>query len=99
MLPVNHLAGLPVVEVTLLCYTKCTQWKKRPMTVETPEFTVIHFYKSSDLVCNAVGIFSNSKINLELFYSCSKNYALAVIEFGQAVKANWALNSAQSSAR
>jgi hypothetical protein len=51
------------------------------------------------MVCIAVGMFSNSKINVEIFYNWSSYYALAVIELGQAVKANRALTSTQSNAR
>ena len=69
------------------------------MTIDTLELTAIQFYESSNMVCIAVGMFSNSKINVEIFYNWSSYYALAVIELGQAVKANRALTSTQSNAR
>jgi hypothetical protein len=39
-------------------------WNQGPKAIDTLGLKVIHFYESSDMVCNAIRLFSNRKINV-----------------------------------
>jgi hypothetical protein len=42
----------------------CTQWNQCHKPIDTLRLTAIHFYESLGMVCNAIRVFLNRKINV-----------------------------------